>query len=234
MKKTLLLLSFLLALASCSSDYTIEGYIDGAIDGDSILLGYSVNGTDFIQTDRAVIEQGKFKFTGKTDGSKIYYLGYEHTPEPTYVLFFLESGNIKAEIFPDRYIVTGTPANDLNLEIDRQLGEYLNELDELQTQIYVDTLMSDSVKSAIALKAMETQRDAILYIKDAIRNNIESIVGMFLLVQYHDNFDNEEFKTLVEAIPHKYIDRDNNLVYDILQEELKNRMLLNKQETPVE
>ncbi len=234
MKKTLLLLSFLLALASCSSDYTIEGYIDGAIDGDSILLGYSVNGTDFIQTDRAVIEQGKFKFTGKTDGSKIYYLGYEHTPEPTYVLFFLESGNIKAEIFPDRYIVTGTPANDLNLEIDRQLGEYLGELDELQTQIYVDTLMSDSVKSAIALKAMETQRDAILYIKDAIRNNIESIVGMFLLVQYHDNFDNEEFKTLVGAIPHKYIDRDNNLVYDILQEELKNRMLLNEQDTPVE
>lgn len=223
MRKTLLLLGFILALASCSADYTIEGSIDGAIDGDSVILGYSVNGINFTETDRTVIEQGKFKFAGKTNGSKIYYIGYEHTPEPTYVLFFLEGGDIKAEIHPGSYKVTGTPANNLNYDVEVQLAEYLGRMNELERQIMTDTLMADSTKSVMVLTAMETQRDAILYIKDVIRNNITSIVGMFLLVQYDYYFDNEEFNMLVDRIPDSNIDRNNNCLYDILREKVQDR-----------
>lgn len=229
MKKILLLLSFVATLASCGGDvYTITGSVDGAIDGDSVILGYSINGTDFTTTDKAVIEQGRFQFTGKVEGPKIYYLGYEQAPEPLYILFFLEGGDIKADISASSSKVTGTPANDLNVKIENELSNYIDKLYQFETQLYSDTLMSDSAKSAISLKAMETQRDGILYIKDAIRNNINSIVGMYLLVMYNDHFDKDEFTSLVNEIPKSYIDRDNNSLYDILQEMLSNRRMSHK------
>ena len=229
MKKVILLLSFVIALASCNGDtYTITGTIDGAIDGDSVILGYSIDGTEFTKTDRAVIEQGEFKFTGKTNGTKIYYLGYEQAPEPIYTLFFLEGGDIKARISGENSIVTGTPANDLNFEIENKLSKYIDDLYQYQIMLYSDTLMSDSAKSSISLLAMEAQRDAILYIKDAIRNNMNSIVGMFFLTMYNDNFDDEEFGSLLESIPENLIDRDNNSLYDILQDMSNNRRMSHK------
>ena len=119
--------------------------------------------------------------------------------------------------------MTGTPANNLNYDVEVQLAEYLGRMNELERQIMTDTLMADSTKSVMVLTAMETQRDAILYIKDVIRNNITSIVGMFLLVQYDYYFDNEEFNMLVDRIPDSNIDRNNNCLYDILQEKVQER-----------
>ncbi|MBR7134022.1 MAG: hypothetical protein IKC85_00470, partial [Bacteroidaceae bacterium] len=115
------------------------------------------------------------------------------------------------------------PANNLNYDVEVQLAEYIGRMNEFEAQIMTDTLMADSTKSVMVLTAMETQRDAILYIKDVIRNNITSIVGMFLLVQYDYYFDNEEFSMLVDRIPDSNIDRNNNCLYDILREKVQER-----------
>lgn len=225
MKRFFLFSCIIALLASCGgADYTISGSVDGAIDGDTVILGYSVDGINFTKVDKAVIEQGQYRFTGEVDGCKIYYIGYEKpTAEPLYVLLFLEGGDITANIMSDGYSISGTPTNELNTRIEEQLGKYIDKIYELQNKLYTDTLMSDSVKSEISLQAMETQRDAVLYIKDAISNNMQSLVGMFLLVQYADLFENEELESLIAEIPEDNIDRENNCLYDILQEILTDK-----------
>lgn len=220
MKKILSIFTLLAALVSCSggSKYTINGTINGAIDGDTVLLGYSLDGSDFITEQKTTIEGGKFQFSGKVDGSKIYYIGYNYTEPPIYSLLFLEGGNITTEVSPEGSITTGTPANDLNAKIEKDLLEYVNTIYDCQIQIYEDTTLSDTTKARLSLLAMEAQRDASLYIKEVINDNITSIVGMFLLVQYADLFDNDELSRLVGSIPEEIIDRDNNCIYDILCE----------------
>lgn len=227
MKYFITAITTLLTLASCnvSSDYIITGKISEAIDGDSVTLGYSVDGENLTTVSRSVIENGSFTFQGKVDGSKIYYIGYDNYIEPTYVLLFLEGGNITADISMEICKVTGTPSNDLNTEIEEKLGEYLNKLYDYQFQLYSDTLANDSTRTAISLMAMEVQRDASLYIQDMIRNNIESIVGLFQLVQYADIFENEEFKQLLDRIPDENIDPANNCLYEVLQEMLVRRTM---------
>ena len=220
MKKILSIFTLLVALVSCSggSKYTINGTINGAIDGDTVLLGYSPDGVDFTTVQATTIEGGKFHFSGKVDGSKIYYIGYNYTEPPIYSLLFLEGGNITTEVSPEGSITTGTPANDLNAKIEKDLLEYVNTIYDCQIQIYEDTTLSDTTKARLSLLAMEAQRDASLYIKEVINDNITSIVGMFLLVQYADLFDNDELSRLVGSIPEEIIDRDNNCIYDILCE----------------
>ncbi len=220
MKKILSILTLLVALVSCSggSEYTINGTIDGAIDGDTVLLGYSIDGADFITEQKTTIEGGKFHFSGKVDGCKIYYIGYNYTEPPIYSLLFLEGGNITTEISPEGSITSGTPANDLNAKIEKDLVEYVNTIYDCQFQIYEDSTLSDSTKARLSLLAMEAQRDASLYIQEVVNENITSMVGIFLLVQYADLFDNDEFCKLVAAIPEENIDRDNNCIYDILCE----------------
>lgn len=225
MKKIILSLLTAASLVSCSvsSEYTITGTIDGAIDGDSVVLGYSANGSDFTAVEKTVIENGQFTFNGEVSGSKIYYIGYEKAIEPIYTLFFLEGGNINMEIAAEGNIVSGTPANDLNMQVEEQLATHVNKLLEYQIQLYTDTLISDSAKAALNLAAMEVQRDASIYVKDVIEKNIGSIMGLFLLVQYADLFDTAELNVLIEKIPEENIDRDNNCLYDILQEIISDR-----------
>ena len=133
-------------------------------------------------------------------------------------MLFLEGGNITTEVSPEGSITTGTPANDLNAKIEKDLLKYVNTIYDCQIQIYEDTTLSDTTKARLSLLAMEAQRDASLYIKEVINDNITSIVGMFLLVQYADLFDNDELSRLVGSIPEEIIDRDNNCIYDILCE----------------
>lgn len=220
MKKILSILSLFVALVSCSggSEYTINGTINGAIDGDTVLLGYSSDGVDFTTVQATTIEGGKFYFSGKVDGSKIYYIGYNYTEPPIYSLLFLEGGDITTEISPEGSITMGTPANDLNAKIEKDLIGYVNTIYDCQLKIYEDSTLSDTTKARLSLLAMEAQRDASLYIKEVINENITSIVGMFLLVQYADLFDNDEFTHLVANIPEENIDRNNNCIYDILCE----------------
>lgn len=224
------LLLFVLALFGCSKEYTITGNIDGAIDGDSVILGYSVDGVEFTVTDRTVIENGQFHFSGNTDGCKIYYIGYEQSIEPTYLLFFLEEGNININMSGEESTVSGTPSNDLNSEIEGHIARYVNAMLGADFQLEMDTELSDSAKAQLNLTICEARRDAMQYIRGVIEDNNKSIVSLYLLVQYSDLFSIEELEQLSGEIPSENIDRNNNCLYDILIETINERKVLESQQ----
>ena len=217
MKKIFAFIIAAVALCACqSTTYKVEGTIEGAQEGDTVILGYSYDGQDFKTTDKTTIVNGKFLFEGEIDGSKIYYIGYEEGEEPIYAMFFLEPGNINAGITHAGSHITGSPTNDLNIEVEDELEKYVVEMLQYQDTLYRDTTLTDEKKAELSNKCYEVQRDAMTYIQDIIRENIDNMVGLFLLVQYSDLFDNNEFSSLIAAVPSRLIDRDNNYLYDIL------------------
>ena len=223
MKKLLILFISAITLFACNApEYRITGTIDGAADGDSVSLGYSSNGIDFVTTAKTTIENGEFRFNGKQEGCKIYYIGYEGGEAPVYALFFLEGGDINAEIAPDYSYITGTPMNDLNIEIEDSLEGFVMEMLSYQDVLYRDSTISEELQAEINDKNNLVQREAMTYIQNVIRENINNMVGLFLLAQYSDLFDDSELASLLAAVPEECKDSDNNPLYGILTE-IKNQ-----------
>lgn len=218
------LLFMVLALFSCAQEYTIKGTIDGAVDGDSVVLGYSVDGEEFTVADRTVVENGEFHFDGRVNGSKIYYIGYEQSLEPMYLLFFLEGGNIEIRMSGEESTATGTPSNELNAEVEATIMDYVTQLLGAEVVLESDNdTVSDSLKVALHQKLYDTQRDVSQYIRSIIFQNKESIVSLYMMVQYIDLFGVEEIEQYVSEVPAENIDRNNNCLYDVLVEALNDR-----------
>ena len=217
MKQILAILFTAITLFACSApEYKIEGSIDGA-EGATIRLGYSNDGMSFTATDSAVVENGKFQFNGKQKGCKIYYIEYPEAMEtPLYAMFFLEGGNIKVDILPEYYHITGTPTNDLNTAVEETLTQYTGEIHTYQDSLYNNDNLSDQTKDELNNKCYITQCSAITYIQDVVRENIESMAGLYLLVQYSNLFDDEELEELASKIPSANKDSNNNPLYEIL------------------
>lgn len=217
MKKIFAFIIATIALCAChSTAYKVEGTIEGAQEGDTVILGYSNDGQDFKTTAKTTIKDGKFAFGGELEGCKIYYIGYESDEEPIYAMFFLEPGNIDAEITYAGSHITGTPTNDLNIKLEEELERYVVEMLQYQDTLYRDTTLTDEEKTELSNKCYKVQREAMSYIQDIIRDNMDNMIGMFMLVQYSDLFDNNELSSLIAAVPGTLIDRDNNYLYDIL------------------
>lgn len=217
MKKILALILATVTFWACqSTDYKVEGTIEGAQEGDTVVLGYSNNGQDFKTTAKTTIQNGKFSFVGETDDCKIFYIGYEEGEQPIYAMFFLEPGNINADITITGSNITGTPTNDLNIELENKLEQYVVDMLQYQDTLYRDTTLTDERKAELSNKCYKVQREAMTYIQEIVRDNIDNMIGLFMLVQYSDLFDNNELSSLIAAVPGKLIDRDNNYLYDIL------------------
>ena len=83
--------------------------------------------------------------------------------------------------------------------------------------------MSDSERSTLALSGYELQNKSMMYVKKVIKENITSILGLYLLVQFADIFDIQELEELECKIPTVHQARSNNSLYDILIEIIDER-----------
>lgn len=227
MKKFLSAVALTALLAACgggSKSYTIDGTIslEGINEGDTISLGYSVDGTEYIPESYAAIKDGKFQFSGTTENCKLYYLVKHATEEPLTMLF-LEGGNIVAEISNEKFSVTGTESNDLSTELQEKLSAPAAAMQEKQLRLYLDTTLTDEQRTAI-LDELQTSADELSKMaKEFITTNIETMAALFMLIQCADIFDNEELAALLEKVPEENKDTSNNRLFYILEEILSQR-----------
>jgi hypothetical protein len=170
-----------------------------------------------------VIENGEFHFNGKINGSKIYYIGYEQGIEPMYLLFFLEEGDINIKMAANDGLVTGTPSNDLNTLVEENIMACVNRMLEAEFMLQPDSLTNDSTVASKHLEISELRQNAMQYIKDIVTENKNSIVSLYLIVQYSAIFSIEELDEYVNNMPSEFIDRKNNCLYDVLMEMINDR-----------
>lgn len=221
MKKLFSLITIAVLLASCAGkqSYTINGNIDvdNIKDGDTISLGYSVDGTVYTPETYAVIKDGKFQFTGNVADCQLYYLVNHSTEEPLAIVF-LEGGNIEAEISNEKSLISGTSSNDIYTELQEKLSAQVMQLQENQMKLYLDTTLTEEQREAI-IKELETlSTNAQNVAKEFITTNIKTMPALFMLAQCASMFENEEFNALIEQIPAENKNTENNCLFTVIED----------------
>ena len=219
MKKSFYTLLFVLVAVSCNDNYryTVSGTIAGANEGDKIVLFFSPNGFDKDIIGTTTIADGKFFFDGEIDEPTICYIGYECGDTSLYAMFFLEAGDIRAEITEARICFAGTPNNDRNRECEDSLAHYLQALSAIENRFYTDSLSAEEM-TTLGIKGYETQKALVEHIHKNVENNCDNIFGLFMLVVYNDFFAPEEFSRLIKEVPREFANNNNRFLYDIAVE----------------
>ena len=140
-----LLLSTLLALVSCKSQYMVRGSSNvDDLEGKVLTLKVYVDG-EMKSIDSTRVVHGRFDFGGSMDSTMLanVFLG-----DLSVMPIVLEEGEVRLSIGESQQTATGTPLNDtLSGFIQRktQLDARMAELPHLQSQMIMDGTDYDEV-----------------------------------------------------------------------------------------
>lgn len=218
MKLTLLLTFMVLITASCcdkTGRYVIDGHCDKSLDGDTVSLAYSNDGTSLVDFSTAVVSDGKFKFCGSVVGCKVAYMCCRQGEYNVCTMFFLEEGHMTVTMDTAHFVVSGTGYNDMHNRVEDSIRYYIRELEDIEYSFYERELENEEL-IRLGTKGYNLQKNLISYIRNTINSNMGNMFGLYMLVAYSDLFTNTELKQLIAGIPTSSIDRSNNSLYDVI------------------
>ena len=230
MKLTLLLTYMVLITASCcdkAGRYSIEGYCDKSLDGDTVSLVYSSDGVSLVGFSTAVIENGKFDFAGNVEGCKIAYMCCKQKCHDICTMFFLEEGHMTATMDTAHFVVSGTGYNDMHNKVEDSIRYYIRELENIEYSFYERELENEEL-IRLGTKGYNLQKNLVSYIRNTINSNVDNMFGLYMLAAYSDLFSSTELKQLIIDIPASSIDRSNNSLYDVIVAISSERDMYNK------
>ncbi|WP_438362468.1 thioredoxin-like domain-containing protein [Porphyromonas circumdentaria] len=196
------LITMTLLFVACTAEkekkgYTIVGSVEGAKDGDVVVLE-AIENMNSTVVDKAVIQNGTFTFEGQQDSTVVRYLSCLTETNAFSFPFFLENGEIIVRMERGKESVTGTPTNEIYQGIRGEINTLLANM----LQIESDSTLTDELREQ-RMDELEIEYDAIL--KRGMGKNISNIVGIFLFKEkYYENSLSENLR-LLEKIPAQYL-----------------------------
>ena len=172
-----LLLSTLLALVSCKSQYMGRGSSNvDDLEGKVLTLKVYVDG-EMKSIDSTRVVHGRFDFGGSMDSTMLanVFLG-----DLSVMPIVLEEGEVRLNIGESQQTATGTPLNDtLSGFIQRktQLDARMAELPHLQSQMIMDGTDYDEVMYELGKQSKELADENDQLITRFIRANYNNVLG---------------------------------------------------------
>lgn len=172
-----LLLSTLLALVSCKSQYMVRGSSNVEdLEGQVLTLKVYVDG-EMKSIDSTRVVHGRFDFGGSMDSTMLanVFLG-----NLSVMPIVLEEGEVRLSIGESQQTATGTPLNDtLSGFIQRktQLDARMAELPHLQSQMIMDGTDYDEVMYELGKQSKELADENDQLITRFIRANYNNVLG---------------------------------------------------------
>lgn len=172
-----LLLSTLLALISCKSQYMVRGSSNvDDLEGKVLTLKVYVDG-EMKSIDSTRVVHGRFDFGGSMDSTMLanVFLG-----DLSVMPIVLEEGEVRLNIGESQQTATGTPLNDtLSGFIQRktQLDARMAELPHLQSQMIMDGTDYDEVMYELGKQSKELADENDQLITRFIRANYNNVLG---------------------------------------------------------
>lgn len=219
MSKILITISalFMMSCTSCISssqvNYNIKGTAHG-MDGEKIYLrteesgrtlikgtAHGMNGeTIYFKTeedertliDSTVISNNSFTFKGTLPKACFVSI-----PTRRLVFFFLENGNINVSL--DNWKATGTPTNEILNACNEKIDAISHERNVLRRQIYKLKENQEDERTNLEkeLEKITDRQNSV--IKECINQNLNNVVGAYLLGRYESCLSNEEFAKILAA-----------------------------------
>lgn len=208
MKKLTYLLAATAVLTACNGNqgYTVTGTVEGAAEGDTVYLAApSKDLRSLEKIDSTTIQNGTFVFTGKQDTVVNRYVTYKPAgaQRGIYLDFFLENGKINLTLTNEVSTAAGTANNDTY----QALRNEMNEVGKQLQAAYVAVNQKDLTEEELNAKKQEfydLREKQMEVLKNGVRNNIATPVGVHLLKANHYNFSSEELEELVGQVSAEY------------------------------
>jgi len=142
MKNLFIIFLLFIILSGCNnnSHFVINGQMGGH-DDEKVYLAKYVN-NDFLLTDSALLNKGKFLFVGNQETPELFYI--LNSKKTSFKGFFLENGEINVTGHPDSLWnakVSGSISQD---EYDR----FYSDLEEIRTKLSLSNIKMDSVRKS--------------------------------------------------------------------------------------
>ena len=188
--RTIFFVMFLLAFASCASEYKIEGSSSvTGLDGKMFVIKVPRDG-QMVSVDSAEIIHGLFHMQGEIDSAMIasLYMG-----EQSIMPFVVEKGSIQIQIENARINVSGTPLND-------ELYRFVAEKNALDARFYeVERMESRMIMEG---KPMEEVETVIKKEKELLSEEMNGLVKSFIQKNYNNVLGPGVFIMLCSSFPY--------------------------------
>ena len=166
------LAGLMLALASCTGHYRIDGVVE--------TLGYEGRELSLIEFlpyrttkyDSCVVNHGRFQMTGKADTTRLVFLCKDNRP---IIPIYIEKGNAKVSLLPTEMTVSGTRQNDLFYSFLKKKIAYDNLYEDLSQRRF------SMSRQGLDSRRMEIIQDSLRIVVDECEDMICSFMA--------DNYD---------------------------------------------
>lgn len=205
-------IAVLLLTACHSHTYKIKGSTEGIDDGDTLFATIDFyDGTPF---DTAVVKNGKFRFSGRTDSVR-QCLIYCADNETVNALLFLEPGEIslKLSIVPEKTRVGGTHINNAWQQLTDSIAYFAEHVNILLAQYYNDDTSSEEKTQLLGKISKHSNRinDCICKVTE---ENINNELGYYLILD--GTMAEKDRMRLIGLMPKEM--RDRQEIKDLLDQ----------------
>ena len=200
MKNYLWAVILLVAFASCSTGYKIEGS-SSVLRLDGKMLFVKIHqGNEMIKVDSAEVIHGVFSMEGIVDSTVIASL---YMDDENIMPFVMEDGDIKIQIDNADIMVSGTPLNDKlyhfvksrNILLDRAY-----EVERLESRMIMDGKSEEEIAEEVVKEREKLSKELDDLAKTFIQENYENVLGPGVFIMLCNSFPYPVLTPVIEEI----------------------------------
>ena len=219
MKNYLWSVIFLLALASCSTGYKIEGSSSVLrLDGKMLFVKIP-QGNQMVKIDSAEVIHGIFSMEGIVDSAVIASL---YMDDESIMPFVVEDGDIKIQIDNARMIVSGTPLNDKLYDFVKSksvLEDRAYEVERMESRMIMDGMSEEEIASEVEKEREKLSNELDELAKTFIQQNYDNVLGPGIFIMLCNGFPYPVLTPVIEEIvdeaPEQF--KNNHLIKEYME-----------------
>ena len=189
-----------LALASCGSEYQVEGSSSvSRLDGKMLFVKVS-NGKELIKVDSAEVVHGLFRMEGKMDSIVIASL---YMDDQNIMPLVIEKGKIQIKIDNTLLEASGTPLNNKLYDFiarKNALEDRAYEVERMESRMIMDGKPFSEVEQEIARERVNLSNEYDKLVKDFVQENYENVLGPAIFQMMSNGYASPRVTPLMEQI----------------------------------
>ena len=200
MNRIVFLIVSLFLLASCASEYQINGNSTvSRLDGKMLFIKVLKN-NEMVKVDSAEVVHGLFSMNGPVDS---VYMASLYMDEQNIMPFVIEDGDIQMNIEAARITVSGTPLNDRLYEFIRKkssLDDRAYEVERMESRMIMDGMSEEEIQMQIKKERETLTNEMNALAKEFVQANYENVLGPGVFIMLCNSFPYPVITPIVEEI----------------------------------
>ena len=219
MKKILWSVVSILAFASCSTGYKIEGSSSVLrLDGKMLFVKIP-QGNQMVKIDSAEVIHGIFSMEGIVDSAVIASL---YMDDESIMPFVVEDGDIRIQIDNARMVVSGTPLNDKLYDFVNSksvLEDRAYEVERMESRMIMDGKSEEEIALEVGKEREKLSNELDELAKTFIQQNYDNVLGPGIFIMLCNGFPYPVLTPVIEEIvdeaPEKF--KNNQLIKEYME-----------------